>query len=397
MTMLQVIGFLTPVILGYLLVIIAALVVTPLVLRRGNKPLKEKREEFSTSEKGSKKSSARAGKNSRKRRRAKSPTWTPVDEPDAEIIANLQNEALNLLFEEKFAELEHFIRDNAKERLRNGSYKLRVFYQAFENFADRPHSDNGKNFPALFDSTRRWKQSDPESLYSHISLCCTGIGHAWHEANLSTGSAVGDDEEQAKRFRTRLNEAFEVLEMAPESSKKNPHFYAAALELGIGLRFDYEEMETIFLHGQRLRPEYEMLYVQICTWLLPRWHGQKDTDWPSWLSNSVSRMPEDDGDALFARVALEMIERVFYPEDANPFQTAGLKWDRVRRGGEILLRRFPESTSLPSQMLKAAHLAESPGTTRNLINRMEHRADPTCWPDMARLQEIETWAQSQSP
>jgi hypothetical protein len=389
MTVLQVIAFLTPFILGYLVVIIAAMVVTPLILRRGSKPYKEKREEFSTD-----KAAEKPAKGSRKRRGGKSGAWAPVDQPDAEVAANLQNEALNLLFEAKFAELEQFVRQIAQERLDDGTYKLQAFYQAFENFSQRPHSDNGKNFPALFDSTRRWKQSNPESLYSHISLCCTGIGHAWHEANLSTGSAVGDDEEQAKRFRTHLNEAFEVLEMAPESSKKNPHFYAAALELGIGLRFDYEEMETIFLHGQRLQPEYEVLYIQTCTWLLPRWHGQEETDWASWLGNSVSRMPEDDADALYARIGLQMIERVFYPEDTSPFQTAGLKWDRVRRGGEILLRRFPESTSLPSQMLKAAHLAEAPGTARNLINRMENRADPYCWPDMARLGEITAWAQN---
>lgn len=269
---------------------------------------------------------------------------------------------------------------DTRATLPGGEPKLSAFYSAFQNYDDWNQQDPENYFPKLFANLEKWRKERPESPTPHVALAALYVDHAWHARGGGWGKEV--PEVAWRLFKERLTSAKEVLETAPAAAKKDPHYHAVNLVLARGLNYALEISHVLFDDAQAVDPLYPDIYAQMAIRLLPRWGGYTDRDWVQWLTKALKKpgIPEDDADALYATVAFDAIRYAYSkPDEPNPFSATGLDWSRMKRGTQILLKRYPESSAIPARYFRAAFLKKDKASASEALGLMKNRFDPWEW------------------
>jgi hypothetical protein len=323
--------------------------------------------------------------------------WDGVEQTDAELEDQLQQQGLEMLLNGKHQELEEWLREIDPQTLRHGAWKLAVFYQALGHYHERPQFDPENSYDQLINAAQAWTRAIPQSRYAPVGLANSHLGHAWFMAYDGEGWAREKfGENLVKHFSDEINQANAAFADATDDLWDNPHFYATMLVMALVTDLPAEYVQEYFTRGQECRRDYIPLYIFTAQWHLPRRHGQQQNEWVKWLEQATADFPPDEAEIMYARVALKLIGLMFYYEGHNPFTEDDLDWDRVRHGGHKTLQRYPESTQIPSTFLMAAHQANDPETASGLIWKMKGRADIDYWPSDEHLETVTDWAKKNS-
>lgn len=309
-------------------------------------------------------------------------SWLPATKTDRNARRDYVRPVLVAAFDGAFDRLERLATEARQTRatLPGGEPKLSAFYSAFQNYDDWNQQDPENYFPKLFAGLERWRRERPESPTPHVALAALYVDHAWHARG--GGWAKEVPEPAWRLFKERLTSAKEVLETAPPAAKKDPHYHALNLILARGLNYALEISGILFDDAQAVDPLYPDIYEHMAIRLLPRWGGYTDRDWVQWLAKALKKpgIPEEDADALYATVSYAAIGYAYSrPDEPNPFSAAGVDWPRLKRGTQVLLRRHPESSSIPARYFRAAFLKRDRASADEALALMKNRFDPWEW------------------
>jgi len=305
-------------------------------------------------------------------------TWKKHEHPDEDRVAQIVRKILIDAFDGNFDELESLAAKMKKEPPleKYGVRRMAAFYQGFRNYSDWNRQDAGNWYGKLLDKMDAWKAAYPESPYPWIAKSGLLIDYAWWARGGDFASEVTDA--QWRRFGERLEEALETLQQAPESARAELDYYLNSLTIGLGLGFTKEQMETIFKQGQARFPDAVSLYSRMTLFLAPRWYGESPNESHEWLLKATENLPSDTADKVYADA---MMDAAWRYEPGELLSQPGADWSRVKRGMAQIQKNAPESTSLPSRMLKIGVIAEDWEFVSQTVAAMGHRFDSWEWND----------------
>ena len=108
---------------------------------------------------------------------------------------------------------------------------------------------------------------------------------------------------------------------------------------------------------------------------MPRWYG-KPGEWEQFAADSANKLGGDEGEVLYARIIWFLHDKkVFH----NIFAESTVKWERVKRSFEALLKRYPDSLSVINEFARISCDAADWKNARDLFERINGRADAGVW------------------
>ena len=155
--------------------------------------------------------------------------------------------------------------------------------------------------------------------------------------------------------------------------------------MGLGMqRADYDA-----LFGQAVKeyPDYWYYYPTRAIFLLPRWYGEPG-DWEKDLTQSANRIGGDDGDMIYAQVVCATHH---YGGGVNVFEGNIISWERVEKGLELLLKKFPESLNIKNERALLAAVAGDREKARTYFAQIKDQCDLAVWRDKKRLEDFIAW------
>ena len=141
----------------------------------------------------------------------------------------------------------------------------------------------------------------------------------------------------------------------------------------------FPKLEKRMLEWREAFPD---IYYRLTFHQLPRWHGNSHTEWHPWLVAALSEaeLTDTQRDEIHAQTLLEMSNYYdFQDREPNMFDVAGADWERLHRGAEMLMEKYPTATRLPSRHLRLAMNAEDFDVARSIVKRMDHVFDSREW------------------
>lgn len=311
--------------------------------------------------------------------------WVRHDDADGRTRRAYVERVLKTIRAREFRRLEEmaeFAREDGS-RMPDGGFTIHAFYSAFGDFHDWEPEHAVKGYPELLALITDWEDEIPASPTPLVAKASCFLGYGWHARGKGWRDSV--PEENWKLFADRLESAFEIL-ADPHNApvlRGDPNAWYVFLRTARGAGFEKEKLRELFLTAQEEAPTYWGNYQSIALTLLPRWHGSTESEWHEWLTKALRKelLDEKTREEIYAHVVLRMIDFAYQdPRDPNPFEVAGVDWDRLRSASLELLKSYPRSSTLPALLLRAATLRKDEATIREALLAMEFRYDPEIWP-----------------
>ena len=149
------------------------------------------------------------------------------------------------------------------------------------------------------------------------------------------------------------------------------------MTVAMGLNLSKNQFNSIFNQAINYEPDYEAYYFDKAIFLLPRWSGSKG-EWESNLTKSADMIGGDNGDVLYAQVVWNMNQSIGFK---NIFQENNLSWLRVKKGLELIQKRYPDSLALKNEGAYLAVLAHDAKTAKKYFDQTKGQMDVTIWDD----------------
>src|SRR2546421_674195 len=246
-----------------------------------------------------------------------------------------RQEVLDLLWHEQFDELEQLTGELRKEKLGfyNGYSKLSTVY----GYLDGPgRSAEDRVWQDFLGKLQSWAQARPESATPLIALGDAYIAYAWK----ARGGGFADTvtEKGWRLFGERLQSARKNLEAAEKMPGKDAEVYRALIVVAMAQGWPRNQMEAVFRKGIEFEPNYQQLYETKAYYLLPRWSGEPG-EWETFATEAADTRGEEEGDILYMAIARSQA----WSEGAQFFRNTRISYERMKRGFEASLRRYPDS------------------------------------------------------
>jgi hypothetical protein len=264
----------------------------------------------------------------------------------------------------------------------DGYWKLWAFYEGFRPSKKAPD----EQWTARLGAIRDWMKQKPNSVTAPVALAENLTGYAWK----ARGGGYADTvtESGGKLFEERLAESRRVLDGAYKLKTVCPHSFAVAQRIALGEGWPREDYEKLFTAAIECEPTYGSYYFRKVLHLMPRWHGQPG-DWEKFAEQSANHMGGDDGEVLYARIAWFVHDLGFYKDI---FRETQLNGNRVKRGYELMLKRYPDSLTVAAQFGRLAVVNGDPHTARVMLDRLGGKIDLEIWSSVEWFQEVRDWA-----
>lgn len=308
--------------------------------------------------------------------------WSLFRKRDRHHHKQYTNPAIDTFWRADYEKLEAMAEKYRTEKtLRNdGGWALSSFYKVFDDYSDINQVNPERYYPKMERMLKEWREKYPESPTPHVALIGFYVGYAWFARGDGYASSV--TEENFQLFQSRLKEAEKIALEYPQG-KTDPQYFRAVMRMGLGLGWPMEKIEGVFAEGRKVEPEFWEIYHGAAYHQLPRWYGENHREWHSWLKVALeeAELPGELKDEFYAQICLRMVGFAYDHPNNEPdmFEAAGVDWDRLHRGGEILMTKFPESTKIPSRYLRAAVQAGDYETGRSIVKRMNYVFDGMEW------------------
>ena len=255
---------------------------------------------------------------------------------------------------------------SSKDYYADGTWKLSELYYAlavsnniygmemFSHIPDKPYEDR-------IAELRDWVTAKSDSITARLALANVQIDYAWNARGGGYADTVTD--EGWRLLDKRLSEAARTLSEAKDMSEKCPWYWYEKMRLTGGMQFSRDQFDDIFNQAIVYEPNFAAYYTIRANFLLPRWYGSQG-EWESDLAKSADNIGADDGDMLYAQVVWRLNRFTSFD---NIFQENNLAWPRVKKGFEVLEKRYPNALAVKNEAAYLAVFAQDAQAAREIF------------------------------
>ena len=244
---------------------------------------------------------------------------------DPEAIAKYAAAIRDLLYQNKFDELDRIAADDRdqKTRFSGGVWKLFVLYQGLKQPLAGMKADESAWHQQL-DALKVWAVSRPESVTARIALAEALLNYSnkvYNEQN--TPRADGQDPWALTSSLQNLAEV--TLNEVATMQLKCPHFYFVKLEYK--RLQDPTNLAPVFQEAVSFEPQYTPYYRLYAIYQRPEWNAPEGAA-EKFADETATRIGGKNGDALY----FAMAEALAVSPGTRYFPLPNLSWDRIRSG-----------------------------------------------------------------
>ncbi len=250
----------------------------------------------------------------------------------------------------------------------------------------QPETLADEDWSAHQEALEQWGKAFPKSSTQRIAWASFLINHGWKARGSGYASTV--TEEGWRLFKERLNQARDVFSELPRDDW-SPYAYMRCITLGMGLGLSSTEVTPVFTEGVQRWPEYHDLYFAEAVRLLPRWKGRPG-EWEKWLA--LETTPETDvTDEIYARVVWAQAD--YYKNEKGVFEGSEAEWPRVKRGFEVMRKKYPESWWNLNAFARFAAYAADRDTAREIHKDLAGHEETSFWRGWTYFETCKRWAE----
>jgi hypothetical protein len=305
--------------------------------------------------------------------------------PEATEQDGIQGRADELIKHGDFDKLEALAAGyrSSKECYADGSWKLAFVYDG----ATTVNSTDEPAWLARQKLIQDWMDARPESATARIAMARFLRDYAWNARGSGYANTVSD--KSWKLFGQRLEQAAEALKDTRQLKETCPIYWSSVMGVALGLQTSKEDYNDIFNQAIQAEPDYTFYYQTRATFLLPRWYGAEG-EWEKDLASSADRIGGADGDQVYAQVVWSVHQ---YGDSKNVFdENKSISWERVDRGFEAILKRFPDSLAAKNERAHLAALAGDKEKARRYFKATGGKVDLSDWNDAEEFTDSASWA-----
>lgn len=200
---------------------------------------------------------------------------------------------------------------------------------------------------------RNWVKKYPQSSTAKILLAQILSDYAWEARG--TGYANTVSREGWAQFSQRLKEAWTQL----EAVKNRPaDWYRWALRVGLGEGWSRQRYEQIYSECRKKYPKVDEVIWSKAMWLQPKWHGELGES-DALLNAELHKRSGVAADVFYTQTVLAV-------DGASMATLDSLNWQRMRRGFEEIIRRYPKDDEMKASYLSHALAYNDPATLKAL-------------------------------
>jgi len=301
----------------------------------------------------------------------------------------ITKQVIALLNNENYKELEKLSQEYRvkKSRTSSGIWNLTLFYSGIEDAAN--FHTKGENFwSSLKSKTEKWIKEYPKSPTPYISHGIVMREYAWKFRGGRWAYEVPN--EAWRPFREHLNNTRNFLEKYKAIANTDPHWYVVRGYVATELSVDRTEFEKILDEGLRKEPLYYQLYFVAVRYFAPKWHGNK-RDIEEFANSSVERTKEQEGLGMYTRIYWSASQTQY---DEKLFTDSDVVWEKMKRGIDDVLRRYPDQWNINNFALFAC-LAQDKRKARELFGQIKGPPIIEVWESDSAYLRYRAWAYEQ--
>jgi hypothetical protein len=277
-----------------------------------------------------------------------------------ELRGQYRRSVHGILMEERFEILERMAAtlNDRRPVFPDGMPKLYLFDLAFGGPGEHATEEECAAQLARLD---RWREEIPDSPIEPIARAKYFTGYGWKARGGGWASTV--TEQGWKLFAERLEQARDVLEAAPEESRKFPAWHVAMMVVARARSWSSDARDRLLEEGTRVDPNYYDLHFTHATALLPRWFGQPG-EWQQFAEGYA----EDGRPDIYTRIVWAQTS---YLDEATMFTDGGIRWPLMKAGFEKLMKDFPNSNWNRNNFAYFACIAGDDETARRVLAEID--------------------------
>jgi len=318
------------------------------------------------------------------------PSWAETDAQKAKATNTLESQTYEAFMKGDFAPLH---KDN--ERLRHGKHFRPDGASELDDFRvglNRVISinvDNKERYLRELEAlTLQWATEHPQSSLAHILHAKVLVAQAWSYR----GGAYAHDvpPEALADFHKYLQRAAEYLKDHADAVMTDSSAHDLLLGIGNGLDWDIETLKAIQQDGLKQNPYDIILYFDMVTPLLPKWHGNaKVLD--KYIREATKQSQAEFGTGMYTRLYAKAAEDQY---GHALFEDSLVDWATMKKGYEDMFARFPNSPERRNRYAYMACLAKDRPTLVALLAELGKKIDVSLWgPNpQSSLEACQRWA-----
>ena len=269
----------------------------------------------------------------------------------------------------------------SKEGYADGSLKLGLVYSGLE-----PHRNAPQNaWKSRLEGADEWVRKNPGSMTARVAKARLLVGYGWAIRGGSWAENV--KEKQWSQFSELLRQADQVLRDARKLPERCPLYWSTWQKAALGLQVEKADYDGMFQQAIKEFPDYWFYYNNRAIFLLPRWYGEPG-DWQKDLTQSADRLGGEAGDMLYAQVVCDLCS---YGGGIEVFEGKRISWERVEKGLEGLLKKFPQSLAVKNDRALLAGLAGRKEKARAYFSQIKDECDLCVWQDEQKIEKFVAW------
>lgn len=306
-----------------------------------------------------------------------------VETDESRAMDAIKEQIVNLFEKRDYPALEALAERyrNDRNRFSSGTSALALFHDAF---AQRPQGTTDEEWEKTISGLEEWSQANPGSPTPKLALTAVWVSYGWKARGNGTGNTVTG--ERNRIFMERLAKAQAALEEAKPMRAKCPDYYSVLQGLALGQGWDKETYSEVCSEGEKQFPDNYSVYMGKCYFLQPKWYG-RDPEWQNYLRASADKFGGEDGDLLYARV-IGNLDAV----TTNIMTSRDISWDRVKKGYEVMLKRYPNALNALSHYAGLAVKATDWPLARKLFTQLDNRVVLPIWKTQANFEKARNQA-----
>lgn len=265
-------------------------------------------------------------------------------------MSDLRNMMLPAIMTGDFAKLEEMADQcrNKETRFPDGEWTLAYYYGTFDVLMSGDQLD--QQLKQWTNTYEKWREAYPTSPTPVIAHARVLVAHAWS----IRGNGVASDvwKQDHDKFAAEIVAAKALLENNRNIASKDPQWYAALTTIYQASGAPLDERVALVNEASDKFPYYYPTYYAALDALHPKWRGSYEA-MRKLVGNTVERTEAQDGQSLYARYYLAMIDDADTLRD-NPPDMALLK-----RGANELLERYPDVSNIQRVSKLACQLRDA--------------------------------------
>ncbi len=244
---------------------------------------------------------------------------------DPEAMAKYAAAARDLLYQNKFDELEKIAADdrNQKTRFSGGVWKLYVLYQGLK----QPSAGIKADEPAWTEhlgALKVWALSRPESVSARIALAEALLNYSTKVYN-EQNTPRADGQDPWELTSSLENSAEVTLNDVATMKPRCPHFYFVKLEYK--RLQDPTGIATVFDEAISFEPQYAPYYRLYAIYQRPEWNAPNGAA-EKFIDETADKIGGKNGDALY----FEMEAALAASPSTRYLPLTKMSWQRIRSG-----------------------------------------------------------------